>query len=418
MKIRPSLKIYFIVSILLLVGALTLFFSALTLNYFVQGLDRGVRQSMNELVDTPGVEEGHPVTIIGYHIASRWEDLPLRVRALFADSPPVAAFVLEKRLLGGNLIGPPKEVVFVMQAINKAGETRYLCKLFSPPDTQNAAQKPIPHVIWIAIFAISAITLFLSALLFIIAKVARPVASLKNWAKGLDEERLDQPIPDFQYSELNTLAEIVKNSLTSVQESVAREQQFLAHASHELRTPIAVIRANTELLTKLQQKQGGTDKQFTVLARIDRAGKSMTNLTDTLLWLSRDEPVLADREALDLHLLIATLTDELAYLLNNKEVELEVKSAPYTVQLAAIPCRIVLTNLIRNAFEHTQEGKVTICQVKNRVSIINRCEEKSRAGAELGFGLGLRLSQKLAVRYGWDYSAEHDSVRYTAQIVF
>jgi len=418
MKIRPSLKLYFIVSMFLLVAALTVFFSALTLNYFVQGLDRGLRQSMSEVVDTQGVEDGHPVTIIGHHIASRWQDAPPRVRALFGDSPPATAFLLEKRLLGGNLINPPKEAVFVMKARNKAGDIRYLSKVVAPQGRPNPTGRDIPHVIWIAIFAISAMAMFLSALLFIIANVTRPVESLKSWAKGLDEEKLQQPLPDFQYSELNTLAEIVKNSLTSVQESVAREQQFLAHASHELRTPIAVIRANTELLTKLQQKQGGTDKQRSVLARIDRAGKSMTNLTDTLLWLSRDEPELADREPLDLPLLIATLTDELAYLLNNKEVELEVKSAPYTAQLAAIPCRIVLTNLIRNAFEHTQEGKVTIFQVENRVSIINRCEEKSRAGAELGFGLGLRLSQKLAVCYGWDYSAEHDSVRYTAQIIF
>ena len=418
MKIRPSLKIYFIVAMLVLVAALTLFFSALTLNYFVQGLDRGVRQSMSEVVNTPDVEDGHAVTIVGNHIASRWQDVPLRVREVFNDGVPDAMFVLQKRLLGGNIIDPPKEAIFLMKAANKAGEIRYLSKVFAPQSAQNSAEKHTPHVIWIAIFAISAIVLFLSALLFIIAKVARPVESLKNWAKGLDEEKLQLPIPDFQYSELNTLAEIVKNSLASVQESLAREQQFLAHASHELRTPIAVIRANTELLTKLHQKQGGTDKQSTVLARIDRAGKSMTNLTDTLLWLSRDEPVLADSEPLDLQQLIATLTDELAYLLNNKGVELEIKSAPYTVQLAVMPCRIVLTNLIRNAFEHTHEGKVVIHQLKNKVSIINSCEDKLPAGTDLGFGLGLSLSKKLAVRYGWDYSAEQDAGIYKVHIIF
>jgi len=418
MKIRPSLKISFIVAMLLLVAALTVSFSALTLNYFEQGLDRGIGHSMREVVDIQGVEDGQPVTIIGHHIASRWEDVPLRVRETFADIPLSEKFALHKSLLGGGIINPPKEAIFAMKAINKAGEIRYLSKVLNRPDAPNSANRHIPHVVWIAIFAVSAITLFLSALLFIIGKVARPVESLKNWAKTLDEEKLKQPVPDFQYSELNTLAEIVKNSLGSVQESLVREQQFLAHASHELRTPIAVIRANTELLNKLHQKEGGTAKQSSVLARIDRAGKSMTNLTNTLLWLSREEPLLAESETLDLQILIETLTAELAYLLNAKAVQLEVKTAPYTLQLAEIPCRIVLANLIRNAFQHTLEGKVVIYQEKSNVIITNSCEEKALAGADLGFGLGLRLSKKLAVRYGWYYSAKQDAAFYKAQIRF
>ncbi|MFT6927813.1 MAG: signal transduction histidine kinase [Psychromonas sp.] len=418
MNIRPSLKIYFIATMLILVAVLTVFFSALTLNYFEQGLDRGVRQSMREVVNIEEVKDGQPVTIIGFDIASRWKDLPLRVQAVFTDSQLSKEYALQKRLRGGNLIHPPEEAIFAMKAITKTGEIRYISKIFDPQIAISPIDRPIPHIIWIAVFAICAITLFLSALLFIIGKVARPVKSLKNWAKALDEEKLKQPIPDFQYSELNALAEIVKTSLGSVQESLVREQQFLAHASHELRTPIAVIRANTELLNKLHQKEGGTAKQSNVVARIDRAGKSMTNLTNTLLWLSREEPVLVESERLDLQLLIETLTAELGYLLNGKAVQLEVKTAPYTVQLAEIPCRIVLANLIRNAFQHTLEGKVVIYQEKNNIIITNSCEEKAPACSELGFGLGLRLSKKLAVRYGWDYSSEQDSAFYKAQIRF
>ncbi|MDO6749732.1 histidine kinase dimerization/phospho-acceptor domain-containing protein, partial [Gilvimarinus sp. 1_MG-2023] len=62
-------------------------------------------------------------------------------------------------------------------------------------------------------------------------------------------------------------------------------------ASHELRTPIAVVRNNTELLRRLTERHTPLDdtRVLATVARLERAGITMAQLTETLLWLSRDD---------------------------------------------------------------------------------------------------------------------------------
>ncbi len=120
---------------------------------------------------------------------------------------------------------------------------------------QFPADDEFPHFFIIFSTALVAILLFYLVLNTIFRKVTTPVEQLKNWAKNMTTDQLSQPIPDFHYSELNVLANIVKSSMESVQQSVEREKKFLAYASHELRTPIAVTKTNTELLKKMCEKQ-------------------------------------------------------------------------------------------------------------------------------------------------------------------
>jgi signal transduction histidine kinase len=84
-------------------------------------------------------------------------------------------------------------------------------------------------------------------------------------------------------------------------------------------------------------------------------------------------------------------------------VQLQVQTTPYIVNAPEISCRIVLANLIRNTFQHTIEGRITITLTRGKVTIINSSEEKPVDSSDLGFGLGLQLTRKLAARYGWLY---------------
>ena len=420
MHLKPSLKLYFIVAMLLLGLAISISFSALTVNYFSQGVDRGVGFSMRQSAEVKGVELGKPQMILGFYVAASWADLPNNIKTAFDNIPPAEKYRLEKKIIGFSVFGPPKEMYAALKVINKAGEMRYIGKYINkvetPPKTKD--HDIVPHIAWIIIFAVTVIGFFLLGVFYIIRKVAKPVELLMDWAKSLDKEKLQQPVPDFQYSELNTLATIINSSLSSVQESLNRELQFLSHASHELRTPIAVVRANTELLIKLQEKEQGTKKQQAVLERIDRAGKTMTNLTETLLWLSRDDDNLPGSKKVDISQLIELLIGEMDYLLKNKSVLLEVETEPFIIDAAEIPCRIVLANLIRNAFQHTLEGKIAITQKRGHVAIVNTTEDSIINTSDLGFGLGLQLTKKLADRYHWLYSEDIRQTSYRVTLQF
>ncbi|MBU0536983.1 MAG: ATP-binding protein, partial [Gammaproteobacteria bacterium] len=81
--------------------------------------------------------------------------------------------------------------------------------------------------------------------------------------------------------------------------------------------------------------------------------------------------------------------------------------------------KILLDNLIRNAFQHTHEGEVTIYQRGNLVRISNReIDSNTMLSEELGFGLGLDLSRKLAERFKWAYRNERSKNGHDAEIEF
>jgi signal transduction histidine kinase len=384
-------------------------FSVLTASYFNEGRDSVLHGTMVQMADIKGVKDAHPIKVIGFQIATRWQDLPQDIKRVFSG-PINNPFELNKKIEKEAMFAPPKAGYFVMELINSKNEKRYVSKILKHEDVTPLQKKGFPHFIWIAIFAISGIAIFSLILLLIMRTVAKPIEALRNWASSLNEKSLQQPPPDFKYKELNSLAEIVHNSLNTVQDSLQREHEFLRFASHELRTPIAVVRANVELLRKINESEQASVKQNRVIDRIERAGFTMSHLTETLLWLSRGDSIPPAIQKIQLNELVLQLNEELNYLLQGKSVEVKIETSPHLIELPETACRIVITNLLRNAFQHTQSGVVTITQKEHTVFIesreIDNNEEVGIHPNELGFGLGLKLTQKLVDQFHWQYQCQ------------
>ena len=264
--------------------------------------------------------------------------------------------------------------------------------------------KTLPEFFSIFAIAFVAIGLFSLVPILLLRKIATPVERLTTWARHLAQADLAKPAPEFHYSELDSLAQLIHASLRSVQESVEREKRFLGYASHELRTPIAVTRTNSELLRKMLDKDIPKARQLEVLERIERASLTMTDLTETLLWLNRHGDKSLEAIQFSLDEMIEQLCDDLAYLLAGKQVEVSISCAPTQLNLPQALCRIVITNLIRNAFQHTYSGKVDIRLTGNQLEMININEPEGENQNELGFGLGLELTERLIAQQGWSYA--------------
>ncbi|MBQ4832026.1 HAMP domain-containing histidine kinase [Pseudoalteromonas sp. MMG010] len=410
---------------MLVLGSLmALGYSLLSVNYYIDGLDKGISGVMRQLARTTEITETEPKHALGFTIASRWQDMPPIIQQRF--SPPVQVGVLHKTKDQPFIFSLPTNLFFVVRYLNSEGETRYVSRVMLENDRPklhaNAQSKE--RILLIAITAIVAITLFTFVLLIIMKKIAKPVESLKNWAKLLNKNNLQQKIPDFKYSELNILARIIRSSLLSAHDTLEREQRFLSYASHELRTPISVIRSNVELLNRLSEKYPLHEKQTLTLQRIERAGLTMSDLTDTLLWLSRNEERHNQPESIKLHEKITILSNELTYLLNAKLVDVQIcVDEQVEIITDATACHIVLTNLIRNAFQHTQHGQVEIIQQGSRVTIINTSTNTDlnasiKQNTENGYGLGLQLSEKIIKRHKWVYEINDQPGRYQVLVDF
>ncbi|MCO4757817.1 MAG: HAMP domain-containing histidine kinase [Oceanospirillaceae bacterium] len=230
-------------------------------------------------------------------------------------------------------------------------------------------------------------------------RVSRHTQKLADWAETLTLETISQTRPDFRYVELNRIAEQLQAAFERIASLLEREHQFLRHASHELRTPIAVIRANMELLDKI----GVPEALNRPVDRVRRANHAMLQLTETLLWLSRENETVPTLRDVQIDDLLDDLTEELDYLLQDKSVDILRQYAADLplLPLPEIPLRIVLSNLLRNAFQYTDEGDVLLELTADRLVIENREHGEPNIDSDQSFGLGLMLVKRICDRLGW-----------------
>lgn len=419
MKIRPSLKAYFLVMMIITGISIITIMSVVSFNYFLTGVNFSLSNAMRAQAFKRHVSDGNPVRLNDFFIASRWEDLPEKIKTKLNENDLIENELL-KEIDGNPLIEKPEAGYFVMKLISNDNQVRYVSTMFHKNNIGRSPRHKIvreaPPFLYLILIALGLMFVFALVPYIIIRKVATPIEKLMNWTKNLDNKQLSQPIPDFHYSELNNLASIVQSSLRSVQEGLDREQRFLGYASHELRTPIAITRTNTELLRKMIEKDISVDKQLQVLERIERASFNMTDLTETLLWLNRKTDKSIPLISISIGKLTEQLLEELTYLLSGKNVEVKIKTDETVLLLPQALCRIVINNLLRNALQHTTEGKIKIIQAGSKLIINNREfdsqeienieqieKTENQLKNELGFGLGLELTERLIQHYAWQY---------------
>ncbi|MDR3615264.1 MAG: HAMP domain-containing sensor histidine kinase [Candidatus Obscuribacterales bacterium] len=149
---------------------------------------------------------------------------------------------------------------------------------------------------------------------------------------------------------------LVKLSLFPIQQYIHRLEKFTADASHELRSPIAVVRTNSEVALKYRENTSKTDiEKFEVI--LD-AAMQMQKLTEDLLTLARGQ----QKEALSeckTHSIVEVINEAVAPVLamqNNSRVKVDIKlPEPGTIAESALQVtgkRDDITRIIRNIVEN------------------------------------------------------------------
>jgi len=410
MKRKISLKRLVTVSFLLFGGTIVLGYSLLSAHFFIRGMDNIVTGGMENaaltyLANNKSLAESELVNFRGSQISTQWQAQPAEIHQVFSE-PPLRSGELVKRD-DSHWLNRPDKVYFALK-VDLANESVYISRTLSRENVSSLMSRNMADSmrLLLGVSALIALTLMLITWL-LMRSISAPVARLNAWTQSLTPENLSQPAPDFLYPELNQMAKLIQNSLSSVQRSLDREHRFLRYTSHELRTPISVIRNNIELQYKVLQQTSSSlnPMQRDIADRIDRASMTMQHLTETLLWLSREDNEQLPEASVEIDKVLLEISEEMRYLLRDKTVELIVETHPYQCSINAVAARIVLGNLIRNAFQHTWEGQVIISQQGSQVSIVN-CQfdaDMDIAPTELGFGLGLQLTAQLTEKLGWYY---------------
>lgn len=182
-------------------------------------------------------------------------------------------------------------------------------------------------------------------------RVLAPVDRITEVARRIGATDLSRRIelegPD---DELKRLADTFDDMLARLESAFSAQQRFLADASHELRNPLATIRAN------LQSAVADDADGRAAAAAIERALERMARLVDDLLALARLEGSAPRREEVDLAALARELAGEYA-------AQAAARSIALRIDGAAAPCagdgdalKRALANLLDNALRHAPPG--------------------------------------------------------------
>jgi two-component system sensor histidine kinase TctE len=160
-----------------------------------------------------------------------------------------------------------------------------------------------------------------------------------------------------------SLATAINTLLAAVQNTVATQKRFIGDAAHQLRTPLAGLKSQTEIAL-----QSTSDPELR--ARLQRVHDSATrsaHLVNQLLTLARAEPesVMAqDRKRFDLQRLAQTLTAEWVPRALRAQIDLgldDSATVPVWIEANELLVRESLTNLIDNALHYAGAGsQVTV----------------------------------------------------------
>ncbi len=272
----------------------------------------------------------------------------------------------------------------------------------------------------------------------VIRRALRPIRTISDTAKTIAGGRHDQRIrlsdaPD----ELASLAQTLNRSFDHLNDAIEIQRRFSADASHELRTPVAVVIAQAEAALKRERT---AEEYQNVLHACLRAGQRMKSMTNSLLELTRIDSAgtAPQKTKCDLSEIVADAVNSASLLSEKHPIRFQ-GLEPGTGGLRKLKARMdaerlhqVITNLVANAVQHnpdgceidirlTKEGVIEISDTgigippESLPHIFERFYrvDKSRSRELGGAGLGLSIVKQLIEAHGGQITATSEPGRQT-----
>lgn len=264
-------------------------------------------------------------------------------------------------------------------------------------------------------------------------RVLSPVNALVTKAQQISAENLVERLPSRGTGdELDQLSNTINGMLARLESAFTKITRFTADASHELRTPVAIMRTTAEVTCAKPRPPEEHEKAWTmILTQSERTAR----LIDDLLLLARadSEEHVCHRELMDAVEVVRYTCDAVLVIAEAKGLRLTVHTPPECIFFGdPEDLRRILLALLENAIKYTQDsGQITVRlsmeNAREQPQLVIRVEDtgmgirqedlpyifdrfyraaKDRSRKTGGVGLGLTIAQYLAERHGGHIEVE------------
>ncbi len=267
-------------------------------------------------------------------------------------------------------------------------------------------------------FPVIILTLFVLTRL-IAGKSIRPIEKVIATAEKMTQAHLDQRIPlPYHHDELYRLSATFNALLDRMQDAFEREKHFTANASHELKTPLAIVKGTLEVLVrKPREREHYETRIHFCLEELSR----MARLIDQLLMIARHESnkMQPHIESVELSQHLESIIERMLPSASTKDISITIDKIE-NARIAADPgmLEMIFENILSNAIKYSPTGSsITVAIQRSDNAIICRISDQgigipaeklhaiferfyrvdeSRNSGTGGFGLGLSIVKKLS----------------------
>jgi signal transduction histidine kinase len=351
--------------------------------------------------------------------ANRVTDLPLRSLALDAAGDT------SRRIMLGH-----EDYVAATAALAGAGQARIQIVVLKSYDQASQYLRRVNH--WVLALGVAALLIGLALAVAISRTVTRPLETLVAGARALGQGDFDYQINVDGAAEVRELAvafDRMRGELKSTHKELIESDRLAtigrmaSSVSHDLRHHLSAIYANAEFMSLAQT---GSEERVDLLAEVQEAVRSMTDMIESLLLFSQTGQILhLRREQLDLFLERTIQNVRLHPESRDVRISSEVPAPVYAWVDSKKLARAVY-NLLLNACQAARAGtgpptvSVKLSEDNDKIEISIRDSGKGvaesirqtlfqpfvSAGKENGTGLGLTLAQHVAQEHGGEVRLE------------
>lgn len=290
----------------------------------------------------------------------------------------------------------------------------------TPLDDVNDSVSTLMRGLSVAVPAVT--VLFAGLVWFMVGRVLNPVEQIRRQVAEISGSSLDRRVPEpGSRDEVALMAQTMNRMLERLEASAARQQRFVADASHELRSPLARMRAELEV----DMAQPDSADHPATLQRMLEETESLQRLVDDLLHLARsDDGSFGHREAVDLDDVVMREVRRM----REASGQIIDASSVSAAQVVGDPTHLarVVRNLLENARQHggtsvtvslaEREGQAVLTVSDNGVGIPDDLRERvferfaraddARVRSGHSAGLGLAIARQIVTATGGSITLE------------
>ncbi len=255
----------------------------------------------------------------------------------------------------------------------------------------------------------------------------KTLAGLNNYDVKKHEPYIFEPASTAEFDQLN-------NALNKMTEKIYSDfklqKEFTENASHEMQTPLAVVKATVSLM---MQSPNLKEEEMNQLQTIENTLRKLSALNKTLILLTKIENNQFQKyETVNLKDVITKTLNNYADLIEAKNIELKSDlSKELKIEINPILADVLVSNLLQNAIRHNKEGGKISVTIKGKTLLISNSGEpltinqedlyvrfKKNDSSKDSLGLGLSIVKSIIDSHGYSISYGYNDLLHIFSIQF